>query len=130
MMPTVAKLIPKTDTALEDLNEGRQQCGDREGERQRFAGALQHAVEPGLLRQRCRGLLEQHQAEDDQGSAEERRRYGPVPRQPLAHHDRAGDSEHVERDHLDVEGDDHDERRYADAPAKNQRQRSLRRDQA
>ena len=111
------------------LNDERQERGDEEGNSERIPGSFQHFPEPGLLGERCRGVLEEDETEDDQRAPEEGPGHGPEPRQSLADQNRAGEPEHVERNDLDVEGDDHHEGGYADAPAKDQGKRAPGRDE-
>ena len=72
------------------LHDKGQHGRDDKGEKQGLPGSLHHLPEPGLLGERRRGLPEQHQAEDDQRPSQERPGDGPVPRQPLGGHHRAG----------------------------------------
>ena len=118
-------LAPRT----RGLDDARQERGDHKGKSQRIPGPFQHVPEPGLLGEWRRGVLEKGETEDDHGAPQEGRGHGPESRQSPAHQDRARATEHVERDDPDVECDDHDQGRYADAPAKNQGQRSLGRNQ-
>ena len=111
------------------LDDERQERGDQKGESERIPGSFEHVPKPGLLGERRRGVLDEDETENDQGTTEKGSRHGPESRQSLADQDRAGEPEHVERDDLDVEGDDHHKGRYADAPPEDQCKRSLGRDE-
>ena len=59
------------------LNDERQERGDEEGKSERIPGSFQHFPEPGLLGERCRGVLEEDETEDDQRAPEEGPGHGP-----------------------------------------------------
>ena len=98
------------------LDDDREQRRGKEREHERIPRALDHIPEPGLFGEGRGGVLDEHEAEHGHGPSEEGRRHGPEPRQPAARNRRAGEAEDVERDDLDVEGDDHDQRGHPDPP--------------
>ena len=109
-------------------DEGQQGSGEK-GEDQRVSASLHHVPEPRLIGERCRRLPEQYQAEDDHGPAEERCCDGAVIGQPLGGHHGAGNADDIERHHLDIEGDDHDQPRHADTAAQDRGKSALYGDQ-
>ena len=102
------------------LDDAGQQRGNQKGEHERSPRVFEHLPEPGLLGERCGGILEQFETEDDHRATEARQRHRLVSSQPLAAHGHRAEPEYVERNHLDVERDDEEENRHADPPAEKQ----------
>ena len=126
MSPTAARLMPKTVTALEDWTMNVKKAATRK------ARASESPV---------RSSMSRNQGCSASGAAASVRRTSPTMSMAPPRKDAAtglnfdsrslatGEPEDVERNDLDVEGDDHDQGGHADGPAEDQGKRPPGRDQ-